>query len=425
MEAATQGAQDRCDGFHSATQQRGYSRRMQGTGEPIPISAASSEETWTLLIKAVRAEIAEAIETTLQRTHTMHSYDAVTIDVRRELVTRSYQAVLHGMEGRRRPDASTDGTVFELAGEARGRQGVAIREMLALWRIGLETLHALARRVAPTEPGRDALLLEFLECAMTWADFAMMHAAEGHRRGELSQARELQHAQSNCVRRVLSGTASAGEIGTAIEPLALDPHGSYHAVRVRPMPDFDMEAIERYLSADGVVKRGNGLLALIDGDACGFVAQLPRSAPRHAVGISDPVKLAEMQPAFKQATRALETALTLGFRGIFGIGDLGIHPALVVDTEVGDVMMDRYVRPILAHSGGDAILTTVERYLINDRSVDITARELTVHSNTVRQRLAKFEDVTQRSMRDTEVVVELWWALQRRHIRNTPPTRRG
>lgn len=236
-----------------------------------------------------------------------------------------------------------------------------------------------ARRVAPTEPGRDALLLEFLEfleCAMTWADFAMMHAAEGHRRGELSQGRELQHAQSNCVRRVLSGTASAGEIRTAIEPLAL-------------------------------------------------VARLPRSAPRHAVGISDPVKLAEMQPAFKQTTRALETALTLGFRGIFGIGDLGIHPALVVDTEVGDVMMDRYVRPILAHSGGDAILTTVERYLINDRSVDITARELTVHSNTVRQRLAKFEDVTQRSMRDTEVVVELWWALQRRHIRNTRPTRRG
>jgi hypothetical protein len=251
---------------------------------------------------------------------------------------------------------------------------------------------------------------------MSWADFAMMHAADGHRRGELSEARELQHAQSNCVRRVLFGTASVGEIRTAIELLGHDPHASYHAVRVRPMPDFDMEAIERYLGADGVDKRGNGLLALIDGDACGFVAQLPRSAPRHAVGISAPVKLAEMQPAFKQATRALETALMLGFKGIFGIGDLGIHPALVVDTELGDVMMDRYVRPVLAHSGGDAILNTVERYLVNDRIIDITARELTVHANTVRQRLAKFEDLTQRSLRDTEAVVELWWALQRRHL---------
>jgi hypothetical protein len=385
----------------------------------MPGSAVASYETWTLLIKTVRAEIAEAIEMTLERTHTKHSYDAVTMDARRELVTRSFQAVLDGMEERRRPDASTDGTIFELAGDARAREGVAIREMLSLWRIGLENLHALARRVAPTEPDRDALLLEFLECAMTWADFAMLHAADGHRRGELSQARELQHAQSNCVRRVLSGTASAGEIRTATEPLGLDPHGSYHAVRVRPMPDFEMEAIERYLGADTVVKRGSGLLVLIDGDACGFVAHLPRSAPPHAVGMSQPVKLAEMQPAFKQATRALETALTLGFRGIFGIGDLGIHPALVVDTEVGEVMMDRYVRPVLAHSGGDAILTTVERYLINDRSVDITARELTLHSNTVRQRLAKFEDLTQRSLRDTEAVVELWWALQRLHMTDT------
>jgi DNA-binding PucR family transcriptional regulator len=123
-----------------------------------------------------------------------------------------------------------------------------------------------------------------------------------------------------------------------------------------------------------------------------------------------------MQPAFRQATRALETALALGYKGIFGIGDLGIHPALVVDTELGDVMVDRYLHPILALTGGDSILKTVERYLINDRNVDITARELTVHPNTVRQRLAKFEDVSQRSLRDTETVVEVWWALQRRHF---------
>jgi hypothetical protein len=341
------------------------------------------------------------------------------MDVRRTLVIRSYQAILVGLKTRQRPGASADGTVFELGGEARGRDGVAIREMLGLWRVGLENLQWLARRVAPSPPDRDALLLEFLECAMTWADFAMMHAAEGHRRGELSQARELQRAQASCVRRVLSGTASPAEIRAAIEPLNLDADGSYHAVRVRPMPDSDMDAIERYLGADGVIRRGNGLLALIDGDACGFVAQLPRSAPTHAVGVSAPVKLPAMQPAFRHATRALETALTLGFKGIFGIGDLGIHPALVVDTELGDVMVDRYVRPILALSGGDAILKTVERYLVNDRSVDITAKELSVHPNTVRQRLARFEDVTDRSLRDTEAVVEVWWALQRRRVTGT------
>src|SRR3954449_13527544 len=135
METATQPTQDRCDGFHFTASQRVYSRRMQGPEPPLPVSTVASYETWTLLIKAVRAEIAEVVETTLERTHTMHSYAAVTMAARRELVTSSYQAVLDGMEERRRPDGRTDGTIFELAGEARGREGVAIREMLALWRI--------------------------------------------------------------------------------------------------------------------------------------------------------------------------------------------------------------------------------------------------------------------------------------------------
>ena len=389
---------------------RHYSPEMTSTK-----SEASATTPWAQLLDSVHAELAEAVEQTLERTHTMHSYDDVDMAARRALVTRSFEVILEGMAGRRRPE-NEDGEMFDLAGETRGRQGVAIREMLTLWRIGLENLHALARRVAPADPRRDGLLLEFLELALAWDDFAMVHAAEGHRRGELSQARELQHAQTNCVRRVLSGTASAAEIGTSLEPLGLDLHGRYHAVRVRPMPDFDIESIERYLATDGIIRRGNGLLALIDGDACGFIARLPRTPPPHAVGVSEPVLLVAMQPAFRQATRALETALTLGFRGTFGIGDLGIHSAMVMDSEVGDLMLDRYVRPLLTISGGRSILTTVERYLVNDRSVDITARELSIHQNTVRQRLARFEELTQRSLRDTEAVVEIWWALQRRHV---------
>jgi sugar diacid utilization regulator len=44
----------------------------------------------------------------------------------------------------------------------------------------------------------------------------MLHAAEGHRRGELSQAREQRHVQTNFVRRVVSGSATRGEISSAL-----------------------------------------------------------------------------------------------------------------------------------------------------------------------------------------------------------------
>src|SRR5947209_10812835 len=151
--------------------------------EPRVASRGVELETWNELLRAVRAEIAEAIENTTEHTRTLHSYDAVATDAIQELVTRQYETVLDRLDERRRPDARTDGSFFDIAGETRGRQGVAIREMLALWRIGLEYLHELARRVAAPGPNRDALLLEFLALALAWGDFAMRHAAEGHRRG--------------------------------------------------------------------------------------------------------------------------------------------------------------------------------------------------------------------------------------------------
>src|SRR3954452_310025 len=219
---------------------------MPGADRP----GGRSDDEWAQLVHAVRDELPECVENTIEHTRALHSYDDVGVPVIRKLVRRSYEAVLDGLEQRRGPGAQDDGMVFEAAGERRARQGVVIREMLTLWRIGLENLYELARKVAADFPGRDALLLEFLELALAWDDFAMLHAAEGHRRGELSHAREQHHAQTNCVRRVLSGVASGAEIHATVEALGLDPQGLYHAVRARPLPTVDVTAIEQYLGTN-------------------------------------------------------------------------------------------------------------------------------------------------------------------------------
>src|SRR3954452_5631452 len=280
---------------------------MPGADRP----AGRSDAEWAQLVQAVRDDLPECVEKTVEHTRAMHSYDDVGVPVIRELVRHSYEAVLDGLQERRGPGSQDDGVVFETAGERRARQGVVLREMLMLWRIGLENLYELARKVATDSPGRDPLLLEFLELALAWDDFAMVHAAEGHRRGELGHAREQQHAQTNCVRRVLSGVASSTEINATVEPLGLDLNRLYYAVRVRPLPTVDLPAIEQYLGVNGLVRRGNGLIALIDGDACGFVATLPSTPAPIAVGRSQAVNLSDMEPAFRQAGRALDTALSL------------------------------------------------------------------------------------------------------------------
>jgi hypothetical protein len=155
----------------------------------------------------------------------------------------------------------------------------------------------------------------------------------------------------------------------------LTPMPSTTLVRARPEPAADMDAIEGYLGADGLVRRGNGLVALIDGDACGFIRQLPQGAAPVAVGISGPVGLSAMEPAARQAARALETALALGAKGIFDLGALGLDAAVVSDVDVGEAMVRRYIEPFDDHPGGSVLLQTVERYLVNDLSIETTAQD--------------------------------------------------
>src|SRR6266576_6876067 len=92
-----------------------YSRLMDAS----EASAASSADTaWDALLGVVRAEYADAVEKTVERTRTMRSYHDVDEDAIRDAVRSNYEAVLNGMEQRRPHDARDDGSVFDAAGEA-------------------------------------------------------------------------------------------------------------------------------------------------------------------------------------------------------------------------------------------------------------------------------------------------------------------
>jgi hypothetical protein len=370
---------------------------------------------WDSFLEAVRSENNVSVETTIDSLQTMASYQGLDRSALEQTVRGNFDAILGGIAMRRRPDRRDDSAVFRGSGRVRGRQGVAVTEMLTAWRVGLESLYETARRVAPEVPEREGMLLEFLELAMTWADFGMVAAAEGHREADLARAREQQHAQTNLVRRVISGMAAPAEIRNAIAPLGLEPEALYHAVVARPEPAVDLDTIERFLHADGLVNRGNGLIALIDGDACGFIQELPKAAAPSAFGISESVALSEMEPAFRRARRAMDAAHALGSNGVFELSEFGLQPAVIDDDDVGAAMVERYIDALSALSGED-VLATAERYLANDCNVETTASELDIHPNTVRHRLARFEEATGRSLRSTETLVEVWWAFERRRF---------
>src|SRR5437763_12954257 len=235
---------------------------------------AQDATAWEELLTAVHRERATCVERTLNYMGTMPTYGKLDPEALGLGVRAKFDAVLAGMKQRRLPGDPDDTKIFEGRGAVRARQGLPVTEMRAAWRVGQESLYLLARDLAPDTLDRDALLLEFLELVMAWVDFAMLAAADGHRRSELSRAREQHHAQSNLVRRLLAGTVAPGEVRMAVAPLGLDSTAVYHAVRARPDPSVDGETIEQHLGADGLVKRGRGLVVWIDGDISGFIADL-------------------------------------------------------------------------------------------------------------------------------------------------------
>ena len=258
------------------------------------------------------------------------------------------------------------------------------------------------------------VLLELFSTKQAWSAWSMVALAAGHREAELEMQRRVQENQDGFVRRVMSGSIAASEIGSGAEAYGLDRDRHYRAFRARPAPGADsVRTMERYLRVAGTGERRNGMMALIDGDLCGFVAVLPGEPPPTAVGVSPPVPLHGVPAVFRLATRALETALALGRREVVGLEDLGLHPAVVADHDLGELLHDRFVAPFdrVAGGSGAAILETVECYLRNGNRIEATRQQLFLHTNTVRYRLSRFESITGCSLRDNEALVQVWWAL--------------
>ena len=123
------------------------------------------------------------------------------------------------------------------------------------------------------------------------------------------------------------------------------------------------------------------------------------------------------ETAYLQASRALETAVAFGLDGPQTIESLGLYPSVLADIEVGDALVARYVDPFVSQGhSGEAILSTVERYLDSGCALAETAKSNYLHVNTVRYRLRKFEETTGRSLKSAGVLSEVWWAFARSRV---------
>jgi PucR C-terminal helix-turn-helix domain len=302
--------------------------------------------------------------------------------------------------------------VLAAVGEERARDGVPVDDMLRAWRIGIEVVVSYAREVGQRLNVDDARVLEFVQSALAWSDLAMVTTTRAHRRAEraLTCAPDERHA--NFVRGTLLGTVPSVELRIQAEMYGLDPAGEYVAVRARrgqPVTQFHWE---RALGLDDSAHERCGLCAAIDGDVAGFLTEAPPLQLEGVVGFGPARPLERLAESYRSATRALVTAEACGLRGAYDIASLGLRPALALDTEVGELLRRRYLQPLASTSSAGDLVATLKAYLACGMHVERTATQLFVHQNTVRYRIARFEELTGSSLADTEVLLEVWWALE-------------
>lgn len=330
-------------------------------------------------------------------------------------ILTSLQRILLPLEDGR-PFTETELAEFAAYGEVRAHQGVSTEEMLRAWRLSIrEVLDAMVT-AGRQHRVTDRTLLELTRDLLAITDTATVAFTQGHHRAELELARQDQHRRSDFVRGILFAALGPADIRQQAYRYGLDPDRDYHAIRAQPSQETPMAAIERLLRLSVDSSHPQGMAALIDGDVAGFIERPPEGKANTAIGIGPPARLDQLEPSFRRATRAMATAVAFGLTGVYDLGSLGLLPAVLADTDVAEELARRYIAPLGTGEPMQPILETVRRYLTLGMRADVTAEHLTVHHNTVRYRLRRYEELTGVDLRDPNCALEAWWALERNRL---------
>jgi len=305
-----------------------------------------------------------------------------------------------------------DLAAFAAAGERQQRNGIPFDDMIRAWRIGIESLVTVVRQLSAQWAAEGGELWRFTESMLESSAVALSETVTGYRRAELDATDILDTGRARFVRGVMLGLVPATELRVRAEMYGLDPAGEFVAARARLGDGVSQHGLELALGIATPSPHRCGLCAVVDGDLAALLTQPPPRDFDGQIGYGPPRQLERLADSYRLAARALVTVLACKLTGAHDLESLGLRSAVAVDVDMGALLRRRYLAPLANGGSGEDLIATLRAYLACGMHVESTATRLFVHQNTVRYRLARFEELTGTSLRDTEVLVELWWALE-------------
>lgn len=133
-----------------------------------------------------------------------------------------------------------------------------------------------------------------------------------------------------------------------------------------------------------------------------------------SISLGPPRNLSDIKTSLENA-RMISRTSTAYAPGTHNVEDVGWRVAVTSHPEVAMAYEEKYLTP-LYHSPSDpqTLLITIASYIHADRDIYSAAQKLHCHPNTLRYRLARFEQLTNSNLDHSDTLVELSWLLESR-----------
>jgi PucR C-terminal helix-turn-helix domain len=396
---------------------RARTRRRRGLRAGVPPVSGDQAEQLGLVAEELRASADELARRQVTACRKFPSYDNVPDEDLQRSCLRNVLRVVETLHGR---DILPAGVHEDEGKSSRRRavQGVPAEDVVACYWAVLAVLRDefIARAGAAGIPSE--VVLAGTRRLWDMTDRLSGVLIQARHDFDIDFARRDERQKLALLQRILNGNLLPSEVSHLGSAYGLEPDSEHWVFRARH-PEGTTQSLSRHIELTCGGQYFPPLVGPIDGDLAGITCRRPSVNDGVTVlATVGPFPLTMLGQAFAECTRLLNVAVRYGKRGLVDRESLSVRIAVIEESEIGAALFHRYVATVL-DSGpmADLILESVQVYLAHNRRVQAAADALLVHGNTLRYRLDKYASLTGADLSNTEVIIEVWWALEYWQIR--------
>ena len=308
----------------------------------------------------------------------------------------------------------------------RADRGLPVEDVLRAYRVSLRVIRDAFLAEASVVGMKPGQVLAAMQVLWDVTDAATVQLAVVHREMAVARALHDVHQRVDFLRGLLFGTLNPAEVIARSPLYGLAVDHLYRAVRARPAPGVALEELKRSLEGPSTGRGPYSLIGVLDGDVAGIISTLPSMTRRlGTIGVGPSTTLEAAEQSFHTASRVLDVAMRFSRLGYVHLEDLSWRVAVISEPELGALLVRKYVEPLRGEMEfGETLCETVGLFLASGEAMGQTAKRLSIHVNTLRNRLARFEQLTNTSLSQADTKIEVRWALEARAVDRTHDPRR-